>query len=106
MKCSYDPITANSRAQGMYHCPDCGEMVLAGVVHPDYSLSEADLVVRTDSNSVEFVNDYLNRLGVDGKLWAEEMSKRFKIPTDDLLGWTCNMIMAGYDEARRKYEKE
>jgi hypothetical protein len=25
---------------GMYHCPECGEMVLAGVAHPDYSLLE------------------------------------------------------------------
>lgn len=37
-KCNYDPIAANSRAQGMYHCPECGEMVLASVAHPDYEL--------------------------------------------------------------------
>jgi hypothetical protein len=24
----------------MYHCPECGEMVLAGVAHPDYSILE------------------------------------------------------------------
>lgn len=23
---------------GMYHCPECGEMVLAGLPHPDYSV--------------------------------------------------------------------
>jgi hypothetical protein len=23
---------------GMFHCPECGEMVLAGVPHPDYSI--------------------------------------------------------------------
>lgn len=24
----------------MYHCPECGEMVLAGMEHPDYSILE------------------------------------------------------------------
>lgn len=23
---------------GMFHCPECGEMVVAGVPHPDYSI--------------------------------------------------------------------
>jgi len=47
----------------------------------------------------------LQRLVMDGKLWAEEMHKRFpQIAEDDLLGWCCNMIMAGYDEAMRRAE--
>lgn len=46
----------------------------------------------------------LQRLGMDGNLWAEEMHKRFPaIPEDDLLGWCCNMIMAGYDESSRRW---
>lgn len=45
----------------------------------------------------------LERLGMNGRLWAEEMHKRFpEVPEDDLLGWCCNMIMAGYDEAMRR----
>jgi hypothetical protein len=24
----------------MFHCPECGEMVIAGMAHPDYSLIE------------------------------------------------------------------
>ncbi len=46
---------------------------------------------------------FLARVGTDGKLWAEEMHRRFPaVPVDDLLGWCCNMIMAGFDEASRK----
>lgn len=52
--------------------------------------------------------ELLNRLGMDGKLWAEEMHTRFPvIPQDDLLGWCCNMIMAGYDKRDNEFmEKE
>lgn len=51
----------------------------------------------------ETAGQMLQRLGMDGKLWAEEMHKYFpKVPVDDLLGWCCNMIMAGYDEAQRR----
>ena len=33
MTCTYDP-TKDNKGLGMFHCPDCGEMVLAGVAHP------------------------------------------------------------------------
>jgi len=43
----------------------------------------------------------LGRLGTDGKLWSEEFCKRFpQCAVDDVLGWLCNAIMAGYDEGR------
>ncbi len=35
-KCSYDPKEMAGAPIGMFHCPECGEMVLAGVDHPDY----------------------------------------------------------------------
>jgi hypothetical protein len=35
--CLFNPLTYNG-PNGMYHCPECGEMVLAGAEHPDYSL--------------------------------------------------------------------
>ena len=38
-RCSYDPMLAHP-AVGMHHCPECGEMVIANVPHPDYSLLE------------------------------------------------------------------
>jgi hypothetical protein len=34
-KCSFDPTHAEG---GMFHCPECGEMVVAGMAHPDYSI--------------------------------------------------------------------
>ena len=39
MVCLHDPRETTG-AIGMYHCPECGEMVLAGMEHPDYSLLE------------------------------------------------------------------
>jgi hypothetical protein len=35
MKCEHDPRT-ESGPIGQYHCPECGEMVLAGFAHPDH----------------------------------------------------------------------
>ena len=29
-------IKMSGKPIGMFHCPYCGEMVLAGIVHPDY----------------------------------------------------------------------
>jgi len=50
---------------------------------------------------VESAGDFVTRLGMDGRLWAKEMHAMFpQIPEADLLGWCCNMIMAGYDNAR------
>lgn len=37
-KCTFDPATYDGPAQGMFHCPECGEMVLAGLPHPDPDL--------------------------------------------------------------------
>ena len=35
--CTYDPT---NDLGGMFHCPECGEMVVAGAPNPDYSLME------------------------------------------------------------------
>lgn len=46
----------------------------------------------------------------DCLIWAEEFVKRAKenpdLATDEsaMMGWFANAIMAGYDNARRKYE--
>lgn len=54
----------------------------------------------------ESSGDFLQRVGMDGNKWAEEMHKCFpSVPEDELLGWCCNMIMAGYDEAVRRTTK-
>jgi len=35
-KCKHDPRQYLGYPMGMYHCPECGEMVIAGLDHPDY----------------------------------------------------------------------
>lgn len=34
--CKHDPLTAKDYPLGQYHCPECGEMVIAGMTHPKY----------------------------------------------------------------------
>ena len=34
-RCSYDPKQLFGEPIGMFHCPECGEMVVAGMDHPD-----------------------------------------------------------------------
>jgi len=36
MKCTFDPTIYAGKPIGMFHCPECGEMVLAGLPHPDF----------------------------------------------------------------------
>ena len=33
-RCAEQPETRYHQAIGMYHCPDCGAMLLAGMSHP------------------------------------------------------------------------
>lgn len=35
MDCTYDPTNDEG---GMFHCPECGDMVIAGLKHPDYNI--------------------------------------------------------------------
>jgi hypothetical protein len=69
-------------------------------------------VEASGSERDESAGDMLSRLGMDGKLWAEEFQKTalsLGYPEMDdgwLLGWFCNAVMAGYDHARRKYDPE
>ena len=37
LPCNYKPELVTG-AIGMFHCPECGEMILAGMPHPDYGL--------------------------------------------------------------------
>lgn len=34
--CPYDPTELTGLPIGMLHCPICGEMIVAGMPHPDY----------------------------------------------------------------------
>lgn len=46
-KCPYDPRELAGAPIGQYHCPECGEMVLAGMEHPDWGLL----------SDIEFLNE-------------------------------------------------
>lgn len=49
--------------------------------------------------------DFLRAVGMDGKKWAEAFMQLHgdKIPDEgNMLGWFCNSIMAGYDQANRE----
>ena len=37
-KCPFNPVIYLNKPIGMFHCPWCGEMVLAGVPHVDYPM--------------------------------------------------------------------
>lgn len=52
----------------------------------------------------ETAGEMYSRLGIDGRLWAEEMAKRFNLDIGDLLPWTCSMIMAAYDKQQHKID--
>lgn len=39
-RCSYDPTLEKGQPIGMFHCPQCGEMVVAGFPHPDYTFDD------------------------------------------------------------------
>jgi len=43
-KCTFDPKIYKDQPIGMFHCPECGEMVIAGMDHLDYSLLDEDLI--------------------------------------------------------------
>ena len=40
--CPYDPMLLKGAPIGMFHCPECGEMILAGVPHINYDIDIAE----------------------------------------------------------------
>ncbi len=43
MTCPYDPVPLKGAPIGMLHCPECGQMILAGVPHLDYDALPPEL---------------------------------------------------------------
>ena len=60
MKCQYDPTETKGEAIGMYHCPECGEMVLAGQPHPRYDIEPyfSDIWEEPKERTDAFGNEY------------------------------------------------
>ena len=55
---------------------------------------------------VENSSEFLSRLGMDGRLWAEEFCKKCPdVPLEVAISWFNNALMAGYDEARERYKE-
>lgn len=63
-KCLFDPVTYTGPAQGMFHCPECDEMVVAGVPHPDYDDMDHMIVESSGSKVVKspWTNDQVRNL--------------------------------------------
>ena len=36
--CTYDPRLYSGEPTGMFHCPECGQMVIASLLHPDHGV--------------------------------------------------------------------
>jgi hypothetical protein len=49
-KCGFDPQPYKGQPIGMFHCPECGQMVLAGVEHPDSIDDDNDKQAPATSN--------------------------------------------------------
>ena len=41
LTCDFDPSDVKGPL-GMFHCPQCGEMVMAGQPHPDYTILDKE----------------------------------------------------------------
>lgn len=41
-RCPYDPSSLVGIPLGMFHCPYCLQMIVAGLPHPDYDLLDDD----------------------------------------------------------------
>lgn len=56
-KCDFDPTPLIGEPIGMFHCPSCGEMVIAGMPHPDYDLLDDEGLDGTDIRTIELTGD-------------------------------------------------
>jgi hypothetical protein len=72
--CSHDPRTREERAIEMYHCPDCGMLVRAGVPHPpvvqrpdgswDYDVDFSETTMSEQFFTPDDARDTLENLGI------------------------------------------
>jgi len=55
MRCPYDPKPLLGLPMGMLHCPLCGEMIVAGMEHPEYGLldEEREIMGRVMDRALE-----------------------------------------------------
>lgn len=58
LTCTYDPREMAGKPIGMFHCPECGEMVLAGQKH---------VIPMTDEELTESFDEYMREHHPDEK---------------------------------------
>lgn len=63
-KCTYDPSEFKNQPIGMFHCPECGEMVLAGMSHPEWDSLEESADKYFDEKYEEMKRYFQKHLGV------------------------------------------
>jgi len=61
MTCTHDPKIYAGMPMGMYHCPECGMVVLAGCEHPkNMTKKEVDAMFEDLQNKQKRVENYDN----------------------------------------------
>jgi len=68
-RCTYDPMLFKGKPIGMFHCPECGEMVIAGLSHYPESVDKQklDTIKDTGGSDVVVVFDTYGRLQLHEK---------------------------------------
>jgi hypothetical protein len=61
-KCPFNPTIYKDKPIGMFHCPWCGEMVLAGILHVDYD--EIEFEEEEYKTLVKVMEEELERYGI------------------------------------------
>lgn len=61
-KCEHDPKLTEGPI-GMYHCPECGDMVIAGMDHPDMDKCEEEYNKYCDAKFEELLHWLMKKLG-------------------------------------------
>jgi len=82
-------------------------MAISVLATQELKVREGNKAMTRRKVNMEAKENLLTTMGMDGKRWSEEFCKRFpQCEVDDVLGWFCNAIMAGYDRGRLAEKKE
>ena len=68
-KCNYDPRPLLGQPIGMFHCPECGAMVVAGCAHPDPDHKIPDCAECGHTELVHYANGTCGEPGCNDKKW-------------------------------------
>ena len=123
-KCPYDPKDTADQPMGMYHCPLCGNVVVAGMDHSDYSLLPEDpdpwrgdvVKIKIDyrprdlTHRCQGCGEWMTapeaashcRTGghdAEGNPWPDACGPIDEVPRDDITIWLRDQDEAGCHEA-------